>query len=87
MGKLEVLDVPGRRFTGAIRGLAGGVRALAVHPTLPVLASVGLDRYLRLHDTESRHMLAKVYCKTLPTGAPQRRWYAGFCANYSCVAK
>jgi hypothetical protein len=33
-----------------------------------VLASVGLDRYMRLHSTASRKLLAKVYCKTLPTG-------------------
>lgn len=34
-----------------------------------MLASVGLDRYLRLHSMHSRQLLAKVYCKTLPTGA------------------
>lgn len=33
-----------------------------------MLASVGLDRYMRLHSTASRKLLAKVYCKTLPTG-------------------
>jgi hypothetical protein len=46
---------------------------LAVHPSEPVLASVGLDRFLRLHSTHSRQLLAKVYCKTLPTGASQPR--------------
>ncbi|EFN57603.1 hypothetical protein CHLNCDRAFT_143321 [Chlorella variabilis] len=69
LGQIEVLDVVSRRFSGAVKGLAGGVRALAVHPTQPVLASVGLDRYLRLHATHSRRLLAKVYCKTLPTDA------------------
>lgn len=50
------------------RCCAGSVRELAAHPELPVLASVGLDRYLRLHDRHTRQLLAKVYLKTLPTG-------------------
>ena len=49
---------------------AGAVRSLAVHPQGSVLASVGLDRYLRLHSVHTRQLLAKAYCKTLPTGAP-----------------
>ena len=47
---------------------AGSARALTVHPSGEVLASVCLDRYLRLHSCASRQLLAKVYCKTLPTG-------------------
>ncbi len=46
----------------------GSARALAVHPGGEVLASVCLDRYLRLHSCSTRQLLAKVYCKTLPTG-------------------
>lgn len=42
----------------------GSVRALALHPALPLLASVGLDRHLRLHSTTSRACLAKLYLKT-----------------------
>lgn len=87
LGQIEVLDVVSRRFSGAVKGLAGGVRALAVHPTQPVLASVGLDRYLRLHATHSRRLLAKVYCKTLPTGAP--RGWAGLglpCGRAGAIA-
>ncbi|PRW58950.1 WD repeat-containing 74 [Chlorella sorokiniana] len=67
-GQLEVLDLGTRRFSGAIKGLAGSARALAVHPGGEVLASVCLDRYLRLHSCATRQLLAKVYCKTLPTG-------------------
>lgn len=49
--------------------LPGSARALAVHPGGEVLATVGLDRYLRLHSVRSRQLLAKVYIKTLPSGA------------------
>lgn len=68
VGQIEVLDLRTRTFTGAVKGMAGSARALACHPTAPVLACVGLDRYLRLHSTETRKQLAKVYLKTLPTG-------------------
>ena len=47
---------------------AGSVRALALHPGRPILASVGLDRFLRLHDTSTRALLAKVYLKQQLTG-------------------
>lgn len=39
-----------------------------MHPDGDVLASAGLDRYLRLSCTRTRRLLAKVYLKTLPTG-------------------
>ncbi len=48
------------------------MRALQVHPDLPILASVGLDRFLRLHDTRTRQPLAKVYIKQQLTGDHSR---------------
>ena len=56
---------------------AGSLRALAVHPQLPILASVGLDRFLRLHDTRTRQPLAKVYLKQQLTGVLPGRWLQG----------
>lgn len=53
--------------TPPTRPRAGSARALAVHPGGAVLASAGLDRYLRLNATGSRQLRAKVYLKTLPT--------------------
>lgn len=50
----------------------GSVRALAVHPGRPVLASLGLDRFLRLHDTRSRQPLGKVYLKSQLSGAGEQ---------------
>lgn len=67
LGQVEVYDFRAGRFAGAIKGIAGSVRSLALHPDRPVIASVGLDRFLRLHDTGSRRSLGKVYLKTLLT--------------------
>ncbi len=38
------------------------------HPAEPLLASVGLDRFLRVHSTASRCQLAEVYLKQHLTG-------------------
>lgn len=49
-----MLDLRAARLAGAVKGLTGSARALACHPTLPVLAVVSLDRFLRIYDTEAR---------------------------------
>lgn len=67
-GQLEALDLGAGRVAGALKGSAGSVRALALHPSEPVLASVGLDRFLRVHSTASRKQLAAVYLKQHLTG-------------------
>ena len=48
---------------GSLKGPAGAVRSLALHPQLPIMASVGLDRFLRLHNVESNKLLCKLYLK------------------------
>ena len=68
IGSVEMYDVRGGRFTGAINGIAGSVRDLAMHPEGKKIASVGLDRFLRVHDTTSRKSSGKVYLKTQLTG-------------------
>jgi hypothetical protein len=44
------------------------VRAIALDPEQPLIASVGLDRFLRLHHTQTRKLCAKVYLKQQLTG-------------------
>uniref|UniRef100_A0A674GED6 WD repeat domain 74 n=1 Tax=Taeniopygia guttata TaxID=59729 RepID=A0A674GED6_TAEGU len=46
--------VPTGRVLRALKGFAGGVRGLQCHPHLPLVASVGLDRFLRLHGLDGR---------------------------------
>mmetsp|Transcript_18356 Transcript_18356/g.42339 ORF Transcript_18356/g.42339 Transcript_18356/m.42339 type:complete len:501 (+) Transcript_18356:122-1624(+) len=50
-------DLP--RFPGP----AGSVRQLEKHPTLPRMTAVGLDRMLRVYDTNTRKQLDCVYLK------------------------
>lgn len=76
MGQLEVLDMRTGKFMGAIRGIAGSIRGLKVSKLSSistsdeedsdrdVIVSVGLDRWLRVHDCSTRALLGKVYVKT-----------------------
>ena len=67
MGKIECLDLRVNKLHSALKGPAGAVKSLALHPQMPVIASVGLDRFFRLHDTSSRRVLCKVYLKQQST--------------------
>ena len=67
-GQIEVLDLKAGKMSEALKGSTGSVRALALHLELPLIASAGLDRYLRLHDTSTRKQVAGVYLKQHLTG-------------------
>ena len=55
----ELMFVSGH-MVHCYRGFAGSIRCVECHPTLPLVASCGLDRYLRVHDLEETHLLHKV---------------------------
>ena len=44
-------------------GPAGSIRYLQKHPTLPLLVGVGLDRHLRIYDTNTQTQLCSMYLK------------------------
>jgi len=63
----EVASFDTRMFKHVLKGYKGcngSVRYLENHPTLPYLFSCGLDRYLRVHDEESRILKKKIYLKS-----------------------
>ncbi|KAK5868151.1 hypothetical protein PBY51_009190 [Eleginops maclovinus] len=63
-GQVAMLDLRKGLVCGVLKGLAGGVRALQCHPSLPIVASCGLDRFLRIHSLEDRTLQHKVYLKS-----------------------
>lgn len=63
-GQMAVLDLRKGLVRGGLKGLAGGVRALQCHPSQPLVASCGLDRFLRIHSLEDRTLQNKVYLKS-----------------------
>ena len=63
MGKIECLDLRMNKLQGSLKGPAGAVKSLALHPELPIIASVGLDRFFRVHNVDSKALLCKLYLK------------------------
>lgn len=63
-GQIALLDLRKGVVRGCLKGLAGGVRALQCHPSQPLVASCGLDRFLRIHSLEDRKLQHKVYLKS-----------------------
>ncbi|KJH45992.1 WD domain, G-beta repeat protein [Dictyocaulus viviparus] len=46
------------------KGQAGAIRSIDAHPTAPYVATCGIDRFLRVHDIDTRKLAHKIYCKT-----------------------
>ncbi|XP_070826917.1 WD repeat-containing protein 74 [Chaetodon trifascialis] len=63
-GQIAMLDLRKGLVRGCVKGLVGGVRGLQCHPSQPVVASCGLDRFLRIHSLEDRKLQHKVYLKS-----------------------
>lgn len=60
------LSLPAGLVCGCLKGLAGAVRGLQCHPSLPLVASCGLDRFLRVHSLEDRSLQHKVWMHKKP---------------------
>lgn len=63
-GNMAVIDLRQGRLLKTLKGLAGSIRSIQCHPTLPLVASCGLDRFLRVHSIEDKKLLYKVYLKS-----------------------
>ena len=62
-GRLGLFDLRGRKPEEPVhvyKGFAGAVRDVVVHPKQPLVFSVSLDRFLRVHNLTSRKMVFKV---------------------------
>ncbi|KZV46495.1 WD repeat-containing protein 74 [Dorcoceras hygrometricum] len=63
-GDLGSIDMRTGKLLGCFIGkCSGSLRSIARHPELPVLASCGLDSYLRFWDIHSRQLLSAVFLK------------------------
>ncbi|KAM9975186.1 hypothetical protein ACTFIW_008664 [Dictyostelium discoideum] len=63
IGKVFCYDVRTGRQAGSFKDSTGSVKDIAIHPTLPLLATVGLDRHLRVYNLDNRKMLHKIFLK------------------------
>lgn len=63
-GHIAQVDLRKGLVRGCLKGLSGGVRGLQCHASQPLVASCGLDRFLRIHNLEDRKLQHKVYLKS-----------------------
>ncbi|RVW49885.1 WD repeat-containing protein 74 [Vitis vinifera] len=63
-GDLASVDMRTGKLLGCFLGkCSGSIRSIARHPELPVIASCGLDSYLRFWDIKTRKVLSAVFLK------------------------
>ncbi|KAJ1697040.1 hypothetical protein LUZ63_005552 [Rhynchospora breviuscula] len=64
IGDLASFDMRTGKMVGCYKGkCCGSIRSIAKHPDLPLIASCGLDTYLRIWDTNKRQLLSAVFLK------------------------
>mmetsp|Transcript_24417 Transcript_24417/g.67866 ORF Transcript_24417/g.67866 Transcript_24417/m.67866 type:complete len:389 (-) Transcript_24417:35-1201(-) len=68
LGVVQQWDLAANRMMGVLKGHGGAIRSLAVHPEEPLIASVGLDRFLRVHNCNTRKQVCRLYIKQQLTG-------------------
>lgn len=64
VGQVAVLDLRKGAVRSVLKGATGGVRALQVDASGRLVASCGLDRFLRVHRLHDRTLTHKVYLKS-----------------------
>ncbi|KAA8542146.1 hypothetical protein F0562_023298 [Nyssa sinensis] len=63
-GDLASVDIRTGKLLGCFLGkCSGSIRSIARHPEHPVIASCGLDSYVRFWDIKSRQLLSAVFLK------------------------
>ncbi|KAK8488948.1 hypothetical protein V6N13_060932 [Hibiscus sabdariffa] len=63
-GDLASVDIRTGKLLGCFLGkCSGSIRSIARHPELPMIASCGLDSYLRIWDIGTRQLLSSVFLK------------------------
>ncbi|XP_020973112.1 uncharacterized protein LOC107625103 isoform X2 [Arachis ipaensis] len=63
-GDMASFDIRTGKLLGCFTGkCSGSIRSIVRHPELPVVASCGLDSYLRIWDTKTRQLLSSVFLK------------------------
>ncbi|KAK8811294.1 hypothetical protein WA158_003029 [Blastocystis sp. Blastoise] len=63
IGRVVGFNLSTHRIYGVFKGNVGSVRDIQLHPSLPLLATVGLDRILRIYDIPSRDLKHRIYLR------------------------
>ena len=67
-GQMLQFDLGTGKVLGAFKGCTGAVKAMDMHPSLPLVVATGLDRHVRVYSTANRSQVAALYVKQACTG-------------------
>lgn len=59
-----LFDFRQQKVIHAYRGFTGAIRQVVCHPSKPLIVSVGLDRFVRVHHLQQQTPLHKAYLKS-----------------------
>lgn len=65
VGTMGSIDLRKGQIVGHFKGFAGAIRCISCLTKQKIVASCGLDKFLRIHDIHSRRMVHKVYLKSV----------------------
>lgn len=63
-GKMATIDLRKGKVVNIFKGFAGSIRDIKCHKKQPLVASCGLDRYVRIHDYQTKELKQKFYLKS-----------------------
>ena len=63
-GSMASMDIRNNRINGTYKGAAGSISSIDCHIQQDLVASVGLDRFLRIYNIKTRSLLQKHYLKS-----------------------
>ncbi|XP_071962870.1 WD repeat-containing protein 74-like [Antedon mediterranea] len=63
-GRMAHIDLRNKQILKVYPGFAGSIRCIGIHSTEPLVATCGLDRFLRLHNIHTAEVIHKVYLKS-----------------------
>ncbi|XP_076366249.1 WD repeat domain 74 lethal (2) k09848 [Tachypleus tridentatus] len=63
-GRMALIDLRKKSLAHVYRGVAGSIRCITCHQLKPIVASCGLDRFVRVHDLNSHYLQLKMYLKS-----------------------
>ncbi|KAJ8936547.1 hypothetical protein NQ314_012287 [Rhamnusium bicolor] len=62
-GYMQLLDMKAGKCLRTFMSFTGSVTGIACDPSEPYVASISLDRHLRIHNLETKELLHKIYMK------------------------
>ena len=72
-GRMVLFDFRQQKVVHSFKGSLGAIKEISAHKTKPLIVSVGLDRYIRVHHIDQQTIVHKTYLKSKLNAVLMRR--------------